>query len=44
MSRIVAGRFDSAVEADAALEHLAREGFARTEVESFYLAPPGSTP
>ena len=41
MSRIVAGRFDRTLDADAALEALKREGFARTEVDAFYVSPPG---
>jgi hypothetical protein len=41
MSRIVAGRFDRSVDADAALESLRREGFARSEYDSFYVPPPG---
>ena len=41
MSRIVAGRFDRSLDADAALEELKREGFARSEVDAFYVGPPG---
>lgn len=41
MSRIIAGRFDKTLDADAALEALQREGFAREEIDSFYVAPPG---
>ena len=41
MSRIVAGRFDRSVDADAALEALKREGFSRHEVDAFYVSPPG---
>jgi hypothetical protein len=41
MSRIVAGRFDRTVDADAALEALKREGFSRGEVDAFYVGPPG---
>src|SRR3954468_4182214 len=41
MSRIVAGRFDRSVDADAALESLNREGFSRTEIDAFYVGPPG---
>ena len=41
MSKIIAGRFDKTVDADAALEALRREGFAREEVDSFYVAPGG---
>jgi hypothetical protein len=41
MSRIIAGRFDRSVDADAALEALNREGFARHEIDAFYVSPPG---
>jgi hypothetical protein len=41
MSRIIAGRFDKTVDADAALEALRREGFTREEIDSFYVPPPG---
>ena len=41
MSRIVAGRFDRTLDADAALEALKREGFSRSEVDAFYVSPPG---
>jgi outer membrane lipoprotein SlyB len=41
MSRIVAGRFDRSIDADAALERLKRDGFARNEVDAFYVGPPG---
>src|SRR5262249_11154116 len=41
MSRIVAGRFDRSVDADAALEQLKHDGFARGEVDTFYVGPPG---
>ena len=41
MSRIIAGRFDSTLDADAALEHLKRDGFSRNEVDAFYVSPPG---
>jgi predicted lipid-binding transport protein (Tim44 family) len=41
MSRIIAGRFDATLDADAALEALRREGFNRDEIDSFYVAPPG---
>lgn len=41
MSRIVAGRFDRTIDADAALVALKREGFARNEVDTFYVGPPG---
>lgn len=41
MARIVAGRFDRTVDADAALAALAREGFTDQDVDSFYVGPPG---
>jgi len=41
MSRIVAGRFDRSVDADAALGALRRDGFSRAEVDTFYVGPPG---
>src|SRR5690349_12566101 len=41
MSHIVAGRFDRTLDADAALEALKREGFSRSEVDAFYVGPPG---
>lgn len=41
MSRIVAGRFDRTLDADAALEALKREGFSRGEVDTFYVGPSG---
>jgi len=41
MSRIVAGRFDRSIDADAALAALKREGFSRSEVDAFYVSPPG---
>jgi len=41
MSRIVAGRFDRNVDADAALDALKRDGFSRAEVDAFYVGPPG---
>src|SRR5918912_2795392 len=41
MSRIVCGRFDRTLDADAALEALKREGFSRNEVDAFYVGPPG---
>jgi hypothetical protein len=41
MSRIIAGRFDATVDADAAIEALRREGFNREEIDSFYVAPAG---
>lgn len=42
MARIIAGRFDATSGADAALDELKREGFARSEVDSFYVSPPGA--
>jgi len=41
MSRIVAGRFDRSVDADAALDMLKRNGLMRDEVDAFYVGPPG---
>jgi hypothetical protein len=41
MARIVAGRFDRTVDADAALAALAREGFGEQDIDSFYVGPPG---
>ncbi len=41
MSKIVAGRFDRSMDADAALGTLQREGFRTGEYESFYVPPPG---
>jgi hypothetical protein len=41
MSKIVAGRFDRSIDADAALAALQREGFRSGEYESFYVPPPG---
>ena len=41
MARIIAGRFDRSVDADAALEALKRDGFSRNEVDAFYVGPPG---
>ena len=41
MSRIVAGRFDRSVDADAALDALQRDGFSRAEIDAFYVGPPG---
>jgi hypothetical protein len=41
MSRIVAGRFDRSIDADATLADLQRAGFRSGEYESFYVAPPG---
>ena len=42
MACIIAGRFDVTSGADAALEGLKGEGFARSEVDSFYVSPPGA--
>src|SRR3990172_13248289 len=41
MSRIIAGRFDRTLDADAALEALRREGFTSDEIDTFYVSPPG---
>ena len=41
MARIVAGRFDRSIDADAALDALKRDGFSRSEVDAFYVGPPG---
>lgn len=41
MSKIIAGRFDRSIDADAALAALQREGFRSGEYESFYVSPPG---
>jgi hypothetical protein len=41
MSRIVCGMFDRTVDADAAIAQLKREGLQPTEVDSFYVGPPG---
>jgi hypothetical protein len=41
MSKIIAGRFDVTVNADAAIEALRGEGFNRDEIDSFYVAPAG---
>jgi hypothetical protein len=41
MSRIIAGRFDATVDADAAIDALRREGFSREDIDSFYVAPAG---
>ncbi len=41
MSRIICGIFDRSLDADAALEELKREGFRRSEVDAFYVSPPG---
>lgn len=41
MSKIIAGRFDATVDAEAALAALRREGFRDEEIDSFYVAPAG---
>ena len=41
MATIIAGRFDTQEAADSALDALARAGFARSDMQSFYLTPPG---
>jgi predicted lipid-binding transport protein (Tim44 family) len=41
MSKIVAGRFDRVVDANAAIETLKQGGFSDAEVELFYVTPPG---
>jgi hypothetical protein len=41
MARIICGIFDTTTDADAALEELKREGFQRSEVDAFYVSPPG---
>ena len=41
MSRIVCGRFDSTLDADAALNALRSEGFTEEDTDSFYVGPPG---
>jgi hypothetical protein len=41
MARIICGLFDDTMHADAALEDLKREGFQRSEVDAFYVPPPG---
>src|SRR5687767_723195 len=41
MSRIICGMFDKSLDADAALEEFKREGFQRSEVDAFYVSPPG---
>jgi hypothetical protein len=41
MSRIICGMFDRSIDADAALETFKREGFERSEVDAFYVSPPG---
>jgi hypothetical protein len=41
MSRIICGMFDRTLDADAALDELKSEGFHRSEVDAFYVSPPG---
>jgi hypothetical protein len=41
MSHIVAARFDRSIDADAAIADLGNEGFKNSEIESFYVPPPG---
>jgi hypothetical protein len=41
MSRIICGMFDRTLDADAALEEFKREGFQRSEIDAFYVSPPG---
>ena len=41
MARIICGIFDTTTDADAVLEELKREGFQRSEVDAFYVSPPG---
>ena len=41
MSRIICGMFDRTLDADAALDEFKREGFQRSEVDAFYVSPPG---
>jgi hypothetical protein len=41
MARIICGMFDRTTDADAALEALKADGFQRSEVDSFYVSPPG---
>ena len=41
MARIIAGRFDTQAQADAALESLSRAGFRKEDYTCFYLTPPG---
>ena len=41
MSKIVAGRFDDLTVAEDVLRALPREGFQRSEFESFFVTPPG---
>ena len=41
MSRIICGIFDRTQDAEASLEAFKREGFQRSEVDAFYVSPPG---
>ena len=41
MARIICGMFDQSLDADEALDELKREGFHRSEVDAFYVSPPG---
>jgi hypothetical protein len=41
VAKIIAGRFDATLDADAAVEALRREGFERDELDCFYVSPPG---
>lgn len=41
MPNIVAGRFEQQADADAAIAELMRQGFARDQVTSFFVNPPG---
>src|SRR5688572_13085572 len=41
MSRIICGMFDRSVDADAALDAFKNEGFQRSEIDAFYVSPPG---
>jgi hypothetical protein len=41
MSRIICGMFDRTVDAEAALEEFKHDGFHRSEIDAFYVSPPG---
>jgi hypothetical protein len=41
VAKIIAGRFDATIDADAAVERLKMEGFERDELDCFYVSPPG---
>lgn len=41
MSKIICGMFDRTIDADAALDAFKHEGFRRSEVDAFYVSPPG---